>query len=142
MRFMAIFAALYAGAGCAANAQHARVALTLQGAAAGAAEQQRCLDAVRRAGAIVDANAPLKAIVTLDPSGARLQVLSPTRGLVRDEAKPAGTVEPLCQDAALAAAATPEANPTTTYGGPPGSEPLAPRPMPTTSGGSFNGPIQ
>src|SRR5262245_16190678 len=122
MRFMA-FLALAAGAiGCAANARQARMALTVQGAGAGAAEQQRCLVAAQRAGAVVDRAAPVKAFVTLEPSGARLQVLSPSRGLVRDVARPAGTVEPLCQDAALAAAQTPEAAPANA-GAAPGESP-------------------
>ncbi|HEY2747902.1 MAG TPA: hypothetical protein VGL86_24940, partial [Polyangia bacterium] len=85
MRFAAIFAAAFAVAGCASIAGSTRVALTVQGAAAGAAVAQQCADAVRRAGAVVDPQAPVQAIVTLEPSGARLQVLSPTRGLVRDE---------------------------------------------------------
>ncbi len=143
MRFVAIFVAACTGLGCAANAQGTRLALTVQGAAAGPAEQQRCADAVRRAGAVVDGNAAVQAIVTLEPSGARLQVLSPSRGLVRDEAKPAGTVERLCTEAAFAAATTPESSAAGLSGPPGGDIPTPPRPVtPTTSGGGYNGPIQ
>jgi hypothetical protein len=141
MRFVAIFAAACAGLGCAANAQGTRVALTVQGAAAGPAEQQRCADAVRRAGAVVDANAPVQAIVTLEPSGARLQVVSPRRGLVRDEAKPAGSVERLCKDAAFAAATTPESN-AVGFGDPTGAPPPPRSITPSASGAGYNGPIQ
>ncbi|HEY2746669.1 MAG TPA: hypothetical protein VGL86_18695, partial [Polyangia bacterium] len=60
---------------------------------------------------------------------------------VRDESKPAGSVERLCKDAAFAAATVPESSPPGTQPGVEGVPP-PPRPMtPTTSGGSYNGPI-
>jgi hypothetical protein len=138
MRFGAV---LLLTAGCATSGAPARVALQLQGAAAGPAEQQRCVEAVTRAGAIVDAKAPLQALVTLEPTGSRLQIVSPSRGLVRDESRPAGTVEALCQDAAATAAATREAPTIATpaaVGVVPSAEPPAPT---TTSGGAYRGPI-
>jgi hypothetical protein len=140
MRFIAVLALAAVAGGCAVNAAGARVALTIQGASAGAPERQRCVDAARRAGAIIDLTAPVKAYVTLEPTGTRLQVLSPSRGLVRDEAKPAGTVEALCHDAALAAASAPETSPQS--GGPPfGQPPPTPVTSPTASGGAYHGPI-
>ena len=141
MRFVAFLAIAAGLGGCAATGRPTRLALTIQGAAAGAAEQQRCRDAASHAGAILDAEAPLKAYVTLEPAGGRLQVLSPSRGLVRDEARPAGTVEPLCRDAAVAASGTPEAAPPTA-GLPPGEDPARDQPTsPTTSGSTYHGPI-
>src|SRR4051812_2838408 len=100
---MRLAAVVLFAAGCAASQPQVRVALQLQGASAGPAMRQRCVDAATRAGAVVDERAPVQAIVTLGPRGERLQVMSLTRGLVRDEAKPPGSVEALCQDAALAA---------------------------------------
>ena len=139
MRFIAVLALAAAG-GCAISAANTRLSLTIQGAAAGAPERQRCLDAVKETGAVVDAGAPVKAIVTLDPTATRLQVMSPTRGLVRDEAKPAGTVEPVCRDAALVAATTPEAG-TLNASAPPGPDVAPPPSSPTASGGAYRGPI-
>ena len=136
MRFAAVFVI---AAGCAASQQQARVALQLQGAAAGPAEQKRCFDAVTRAGVIVDARAPVQAVVTLEPTGSRLQVLSLRRGLVRDESKPAGSVETLCQDAALSAAAMGNA-PAHDWSAAPGPAEQPPR-NPSPSGGDYRGPI-
>jgi hypothetical protein len=137
MRFAAVLAL---AAGCAATGAPVHVALQLQGAAAGAAEQQRCLDAATRAGAIVDARASVQALVTLEPGGGRLQVLSATRGLVHEESRPPGSVEKLCHDAALAAAAAHApslaADPGSAAGAPPPDHALTP----TTSGGINRGP--
>ncbi len=140
MRLVAICAfAAAAAAGCAASARDARVALELQGVGAGAAERQRCIDAAQRAGAIVDATAPVQAVITLEPGGDRLQVISATRGLVREESQPAGAVERLCHDAALAAAVAHQAPLAT----PPAGSATAPErsPSPMTSGGGYQGPI-
>ena len=138
MRFVAFFALL---AGCAASAREARVALTIQGAAAGAAVQQRCLEAFRHAGAVVDDKAAVTAIVTFEATGGHLQVMSPSRGLVRDEASPTGAIEPLCRDAARAAAGTPEAVPSAFGNGQPTGEVPAQAVPPTASGGAYRGPI-
>ena len=135
MRFAAVFVI---AAGCAASQQQVHVALQLQGAAAGPAEQKRCLDAVARAGVIVDARASVQAVVTLEPTGSRLQVVTMRRGLVRDESKPAGNVETLCQDAALSAAAMGDA-PARDWSGTPAAE--QPPRNPSTSGGDYRGPI-
>ena len=135
---MRLAAVLAFAAGCAASQPQLRLALQLQGTAAGPAEQKRCLDAARRAGAIVDARAPVQAVVTLEPTGDRLQVMSLRRGLLRDESRPAGSVETLCHDAALAAATARDATPTADWSNTPTPQP--PR-APTTSGGDYRGPI-
>jgi hypothetical protein len=137
---MRLAAVLVFAAGCAASQPHARVALQLQGAAAGPAERQRCVDAATRAGAIIDAKAPVQAVVTLEPTGSRLQVMSMRRGLVRDESKPAGSVEALCQDAALVGATTADTSPSVDWSATtPG--PDQPARAPSTSGGDYRGPI-
>ena len=135
---MRLAALLVFAAGCAASPPQARFALQLQGAAAGPAERQRCIDAATRAGAIVDAHAPVQAVVTLEPTGGRLQVLSMRRGLVHEESKPAGSVEVLCQDAAAAATSADAAPPADWSATPTPDQP--PRP-PSTSGGDYRGPI-
>ena len=70
-------------------------------------------------------------------------MLSPSRGLVRDETRPAGNVETLCRDAALAAVAAAGATSAAapTYDSPAslaGPEPVS---SPSTSGGAYRGPI-
>ncbi|MCU1278243.1 MAG: hypothetical protein JWM53_1789, partial [bacterium] len=91
------------------------------------------------AGAVVDAHAAVQAVVTLEPTGDRLQVMSLSRGLVREESKPAGSVEALCQDAALAAATAHVTPPSTESPGVP--SPDQPARAPSTSGGDYCGPI-
>jgi hypothetical protein len=135
---MRLAAVLVFAAGCAANPPQARVALQLQGAAAGPAERQRCIDAATRAGAIVDAHAPVQAVVTLEPTGGRLQVLSMRRGLVHEESKPAGSVEALCQDAAAAATTADVAPPADWSATPAPDQPVR---TPSTSGADYRGPI-
>ncbi len=130
-------------AGCAAQSGRTRVALQLQGPAAGPAEQRRCLEAAQKLGAVVDAYAPVQALVTLDKDGNRLQVLSQRRGLLRDEKRASGaSVESLCQDAVTAAAAAGE--PAMAGEQPaPGAMPAHdPPPSTVSSGGSYRGPIQ
>jgi hypothetical protein len=114
---MRLFAAIWLGAaGCATQAAlddqplfvagwsgpPPHVAMQVSGAAGGPAEQQRCVARLAHAGAIVDANAAVQARLTLDPGGNRLQVTSARRGLVRDELRPAWSIERLCNDALLA----------------------------------------
>jgi hypothetical protein len=82
---------------------HVRVALELTGAGVGPSEQQRCLEAVRQAGGVADAQAPLHALVTLEPNGNRVQLLSNRRGLVHDQLEPQASVEALCREAVAAA---------------------------------------
>jgi hypothetical protein len=136
MRFWAVVVGLTVGC---ASARGVHVNMTVQGSAAGPAEQQRCLAAAQQAGAIVDGNASVQALVTLDKDGNRLQVVSMRRGLVRDEKRSAGNVEALCRDAVMAAAASSDAptmdGPTQRFNGP--SQP-APG---TTSGNEYHGPI-
>src|SRR4051794_2793913 len=137
---MRLAAVLLLAAGCAATQSQVRVALQLQGASAGPAERQRCIDAAVRAGATIDAGAPVQAIVTLEPTGGRLQVMSLRRGMVRDEAKPPGSVEALCQDAALAASVA--TLPPSSVADTPASRSTVDAPRaPTTSGGDYRGPI-
>jgi hypothetical protein len=130
---------LCCAAGCATIHARVHMALQLQGTAAGPAEQQRCLDAATRAGVVVDQRASVQAVVTLDPAGGRLQVVTMRRGLVRDESKPAGSVELLCTDAANTAAAMADTAPADWSGGTPSPE--QPPRNPTTSGGDYHGPI-
>lgn len=101
MRRFALLAAL--AAGCAGSVAHVRVAMELTGAGAGPGEQQRCLEAVRQAGGVADAQAPLHALVTLEPNGNRVQLLSSRRGLVHDQLEPQASVEALCKEAVAAA---------------------------------------
>lgn len=136
MRFVAV---LVLAAGCAASARGVRVAVSLTGQAAGPAEQQRCLVAAERAGAVVDANAPVQALITLDKDGSRLQVVTMRRGLVRDEKRGQASIESLCQDAVAAAAAAREVS---TLDAPAGGVPTnEPQPSPQASGGAYRGPI-
>jgi hypothetical protein len=139
MRLAAIFAL---AAGCATSGQSVHVALVVQGSAAGAAEEQRCVEAATRAGAIIDPQAPVQALVTLEAKSGQLQVLSTSRGLVREESLAAGSVETLCRDAALAAAAAHAAptlsNDPNAVGGAPSPNP---QPTPSTSGAANRGPI-
>ncbi|MDB4970328.1 MAG: hypothetical protein JWN44_6017 [Myxococcales bacterium] len=142
-----------------------RVAVQLTGNRAAPADQQRCVDTVTRAGAIVDGGAAVQALVIVDGTGNRLQITSTRRGLVRDEPRPAWSVERLCNDALYAMVGairrdTPQAETavpgaTTTYRThvPPPSGPYAapqpggspddgPPPMPYTSGAPYRGPAQ
>jgi len=131
------------------------VAVQVTGAGAGPTEQKRCVDAVTRAGAVVDAQAPVQALVTLEAGGSRLQVTSTRRGLVRDEPRPGWTVERLCNDALLALvgairAESPQAEAARAPVAPmaparlstePSTQPDGPPPMANTSGGIYSGPI-
>ena len=167
-------AVLLVAAGCAGGAQELadeplfaagwsgpppHVMVQLAGPGASAQAQQRCVQAMGRAGAVVDAAAPVQARVTLDPRGNRLQVTSTRRGVVRDEPRPAWPVERLCDDALLAmasaiqqerpSAAAPAAPPppreplpwTTTTARVPNDSPSGPAALPSQSGGGYNGPI-
>src|SRR5689334_2039654 len=134
MRFLAVVA--FFAAGCSAAVRQAHVAMTVQGPAAGPAEQQRCLAAVQAAGAVVDGNAPVQAIVTVDKDGGRLQVLTMRRGLVRDEKRAGGTLEALCRDAAAAAVAAHEPEPVAAPAVD-NSPQHAPEPTSQTSGGAY-----
>jgi len=139
MRRFALLATL--AAGCAGSVAHVHVALELTGAGAGAAERQRCLAAVGQAGGIADAEAPLHALVTLEPNGNRVQLLSSRRGLVHDALEPQASVEALCKEAVAAAAseARREPLPSPTEGTAP---PMARVPSsPVSSGAPNGGPI-
>ncbi len=140
MRPLALFAML--AAGCAGSVAHVRLAVELTGAGAGAAEQQRCLEAVRQAGGISDAQAGLHALVTLEPNGNRVQLLSNRRGLVHDQLEPQASVESLCKEAVAAATAEARREP---LPAPTGSdEPATAQRVPTnpTTSGAPSGPIQ
>jgi hypothetical protein len=76
-----------------------RVGLSLTGSGATPADNDRCVAAVTRAGAIVDGNAAVQALVTVEQAGNRLQITSQRHGLVQDEPRPAWPVEHLCNDA-------------------------------------------
>jgi hypothetical protein len=80
------------------------VGVQLAGAGASGELQAQCDAAVTHSGAVVDGNAAVQAIVTLDGTGARLDLLSQRRGVVRSEARPSLPVERLCAQAAVAAA--------------------------------------
>jgi hypothetical protein len=80
-----------------------RVAVQLTGTDASPDKQARCAAELARAGAVVDeTGAAARAVLTLQPGGHRLQVTTQRRGLVRDEARPDGSVERLCNDALYA----------------------------------------
>jgi len=100
---LALIGALAAVAGCAGSTAQVRVAVELTGAGAGPAEQQRCLATVREAGAVVEAQSGLHALVTVEPNGNRVQLLSSRRGLVLDKLEPQAPVEQLCREAVVAA---------------------------------------
>ena len=89
--------------GCAGSVAHVRVAVELTGAGAGPGVEQRCLDAVRSAGAVVDAQAGLHGLVTVEPNGNRVQLLSARRGLVHDQLEPQAPVEAMCKELVVAA---------------------------------------
>ncbi|HEX8954534.1 MAG TPA: hypothetical protein VF997_03205 [Polyangia bacterium] len=139
MRQWALLATL--AAGCAGSVAHVRVAVELTGAGAGPGEQQRCLEAVRQAGGIVDPQAAMHALVTVEPNGNRVQVLSSRRGLVHDQLEPAAPLEQLCKEAVAAAteATRREPLPAPVVDAP---EPVARVPAnPTSSGAPSAGPI-
>lgn len=134
-------------------------AVQLDGPGASADARARCTQALGQAGAVVDAQAPVRARVTLDPRGNRLQVSSARRGLVRDEPRPAWSIERLCDDALLALASAlrqeqpsaapapdaPDGEPpswTTTTAAIPNDSPGAPGALPSQSGGAYHGPIE
>jgi hypothetical protein len=103
MRHLALIGAL-AVAGCAGSTTaQVRVAVELTGAGAGPGEQQRCLASVRQAGAVVEPQSGLHALVTVEPNGNRVQLLSNRRGLVLDRLEPQAPVEQLCNEAVVAA---------------------------------------
>jgi hypothetical protein len=108
MRRLALIGAL--AAGCASVA-HVRVAVELTGAGAGPGEEQRCLETVRQAGAIVDGQAPMHALITVEPNGNRVQVMSNRRGLVHDALEPQAPVEQLCREAVAEAKRATEREP-------------------------------
>ena len=89
-------------AGCATMTK-VHLAMELDGVSA--ADKQRCVDAVRANGGIVDGGASLHALIRADASGNRLQLTSLSRGTVVDEQKPPGPIEPLCLEALAAASA-------------------------------------
>lgn len=135
------------------------VGVQVTGPGASADKQQRCAATVQKAGGVVDAAAPMQVLLTLDDKGNRLQVLSQRRGLVRDEARPAWTLDRLCKEALEEAAvalqaerpggwsATTSTAPTLSPGPTslpphgPNDNPTGPAPLPAQSGGSA-GPIQ
>jgi hypothetical protein len=80
------------------------VAVQLAGAGASGELQAQCDAAVTHSGAVADGNATVMAIVTLDGSGSRVDLLSQRRGVVRSDKRPALPVEHLCAQAAVAAA--------------------------------------
>ena len=141
MRRLALIGAL--AAGCAGSVAHVRVAVEMTGAGAGPAEQQRCLETVRAAGAVVDGQAAMHALITVEPNGNRVQVMSNRRGLVHDAFEPQAPVEQLCKEAVAEAKRATAREPLPA----PTEEPRAhiadvPRPTATsTSGGASNGPI-
>jgi len=141
MRRLALIGAL--AAGCAGSVAQVRVAVELTGAGAGPGEQQRCLDTVRSAGAIVDAQAGMHALITVEPNGNRVQLLSNRRGLVHDALEPQAPVEQLCREAVAEAKRATEREPLPA----PTEDQRArtadvPRPTATsTSGGESRGPI-
>jgi len=142
MRRLALIGAL--AAGCAGSVAQVRVAVELTGAGAGPGEQQRCLDTVRSAGAIVDAQAGMHALITVEPNGNRVQLLSNRRGLVHDALEPQAPVEQLCKEAVAEAkrATTREPLPAPTEEARPALGDVArPPSTTTTSGGGSRGPI-
>lgn len=141
MRRLGIIAALVA-AGCAGSVARVHVAVELTGAGAGPAELDRCFAAVRQAGGVVDPQSGIKALVTVEPNGNRVQLLSLRRGLVDDRLEPQASVEQLCKDALAAAtmATRREPLPQTTGGEAHGSA-TGPIAAPTSSGAPATGPI-
>ena len=132
-------ATLAAAAGCAASVAHVRLAVELTGAGANPAAKQRCLEAVRQAGGIADAQASMHALITVEPNGNRVQVLSDRRGLVHDQLDAQAPVEVLCSEAVAAATSATRREPLPAPAGPSRAEgPLA---NPTASGGAYQGPI-
>jgi hypothetical protein len=103
MRRLAWIGALAVAAGCAGSTAQVRVAVELTGAGAGPGEQQRCLATVRQAGAVVEPQSGLHALVTVEPNGNRVQLLSSRRGLVLDKLEPQAPVEELCREVVVAA---------------------------------------
>jgi hypothetical protein len=103
MRRLALMGALAVAAGCAGSTAQVRVAVEMTGAGAGPGEQQRCLQTVREAGAVVEPQSGLHALVTVEPNGNRVQLLSSRRGLVLDKLEPQAPVEQLCKEAVVAA---------------------------------------
>jgi hypothetical protein len=80
------------------------VGVQLAGTGATSELQAQCDAAVTHSGAVADGSAPAQAIVTLEGAGARLDILSQRRGVVRSETRASLPVERLCAQAAVAAA--------------------------------------
>ncbi len=140
MRRFALLAMMAAG-GCAGSVAQVRLAVELTGAGASPAEQQRCVEAVRRRGGIIDAQASMHALVTVEPNANRVQVLSARRGLVHDKLEPQASVEQLCQEALAAASSAirREPLPSTIDERSPGVARVPP--SPTSSGPASGAPI-
>jgi hypothetical protein len=81
-----------------------RMALVVTGPAADEDKRERCAKQLARSGAIADPNTPVQAVLMLQDGANRLQVISRTRGVVRDERKPGWSMDRLCDDAIAAAA--------------------------------------
>src|SRR5579863_6371242 len=81
-----------------------KVAVTLAGSGATIDLQTACDEAATRAGVILDGNAAVQAIVTLDAHGARVDILSQRRGVVRSDSRTALSIDRVCARAAVDAA--------------------------------------
>jgi hypothetical protein len=141
MRLLRAFALL--AAGCAGSVAHVHVAVELTGAGAGPAALERCVTAVRAAGGVVDAQSGLHALVTVEPNGNRVQLLSDRRGLVHDRVEPQAPVEQLCRDALAAATTATRREPLPSTGVDDRARSLDERALttPTASGPATQGPI-
>lgn len=139
MRRFAWVAAL--ALGCAGSVAHVHVAVELTGAGAGPPELDRCVAAVRQAGGVVDQQAGMHALVTVEPNGNRVQVLSNRRGLVHDQLEPQASVEQLCRDALAAATTATRREPLPETGGDERTHAAGPLASPTASGAGAPGPI-
>src|SRR4051812_21106646 len=77
-----------------------RVNVTLAGPEASGDKQARCRAELQRAGAVIDeTGAAAQAVLTLQAGANRMALSTARRGLVREEPRPDGSVERLCNDA-------------------------------------------
>ena len=128
-------------AGCAGSVARVHVAVELTGPAAAPPELERCFATIRQAGGVVDAQSGMHALITLEPNGNRVQVLSNRRGLVHDQLEPQASVEQLCRDALAAAATATRREPLPEPSGDGRVQAMEPVAPPTSSGAPAHGPI-
>ncbi len=108
----------------------ARYAIFLNGTKADDGKRQRCAEEVQAAGGVIDPTAPVRAVLTLEEYGNKLEIVSQARGIVQNVDLPKWDMRRLCREAlaALAPAIAQEPPPGYRQAPPPGYAPQRPIP--------------